>query len=337
MAKAFPVGKLKMDYLAELLARYAQGGERVVVGAEVGEDATVIDFGDRYLVAKTDPITFATDEIGWYAINVNANDVAITGAVPRWFLATVLLPQGSADEEMAEGIFAQLSDACRRLGISLCGGHTEVTYGLDRPIVVGQMLGEVERGRLVTTSGARIGDDIILTKGIAIEATSIIARERAAELAGKYPPEFIARCQGFLHHPGISVVREARIATALARVHAMHDPTEGGLAMGLWELAWAAGVGLVVDEDRIEVLPETATLCAEYGLDPLGVIASGSLLIALSPQDSAKVIEGLRQAGIAAAVIGKVVEREEGVKLRAGGELRDLPRFERDEIAKLFE
>ncbi len=337
MSHFLPVGKLEMDYLRQVLARYTQVNERVVVGAELGEDATVIDFGDRYLVAKTDPITFVTEEIGWYAVNINANDVATTGAVPRWFLATLLLPAGSTDRTLVEGIFSQLSDACRQLGISLCGGHTEITYGLDRPIVVGQMLGEVERDRLVTTAGAQVGDDIILTKGIAIEATSIIAREKATELASKYPADFIDRCRGFLHQPGLSVVREAQIATAQARVHAMHDPTEGGLMMGLWELAQAADVGLLVYEERIEILPETTLLCADYGLDPLGIIASGSLLIVLSPQDSARVIEKLEEAGIAAAAIGQVVAREEGLKLMAGGVTEDLPYFERDEIAKLFE
>jgi hydrogenase expression/formation protein HypE len=337
MSDYLPVGKLEMDYLRQVLARYAQVNGRVVVGAEVGEDATVIDFGDRYLVAKTDPITFATEEIGWYAVNVNANDVATTGAIPRWFLATLLLPAGSTDRAMVEGIFSQLSDACRRLGVSLCGGHTEITYGLDRPIVVGHMLGEVERDRLVTTAGAQVGDDIILTKGIAIEATSIIAREKARELAVKYPVDFIDRCQGFLHEPGISVVREAQIAATEARVHAMHDPTEGGLAMGLRELARAAEVGLLVHQERIEVLPETALLCADYSLDPLGIIASGSLLIVLSPEDSARVMGKLEEAGIAATVIGQVVAREEGLKMMAGGVARDLPYFERDEIAKLFE
>jgi hydrogenase maturation factor len=238
---------------------------------------------------------------------------------------------------MVEGIFSQLSDACRKLGVSFCGGHTEITHGLDRPIVVGQMLGEVERDRLVTTAGAQVGDDIILTKGIAIEATSIIAREKAGELASKYSSDFINRCRGFLHQPGISVMREAQIATAQAWVHAMHDPTEGGLAMGLWELARAAGVGLLVHKERIEILPETTRLCADYGLDPLGIIASGSLLIVLSPEDSARVIGKLQEAGIAAAAIGKVVAREEGLKLMADGVTRNLPYFERDEIARLFE
>ena len=337
MGKVFPVGKLDLDLLMDLLARYGSANERVVVGPGIGEDAAVIDFGDRYLVAKTDPITFATDEIGWYAIHVNANDIAAMGAVPRWFLATILFPEGRTNQELVEGIFAQLSAACRELGVSLCGGHTEITYGLDRPIVVGQMLGEVAKENLVTTAGAQVGDEVILTKGIAIEATSIIAREREGDLRSKYPQDLIDRCKDFLHDPGLSVVRDAEIAVAAGRVHAMHDPTEGGLATGLHELARAAGVGLMIRKEAIPVLPETALLCQEFGLDPLGVIASGSLLITLPPEDSAPVIAALEEAGIAAAVIGRVWERERGVKLEMGGELVDLPRFERDEIARLFE
>ncbi len=177
------VGKLPQDLLGRLLQRYTGRDERLLVGPAIGVDAAVIDFGDRCLVATTDPITFVAEQIGYYAVVINANDVACMGARPRWFLATVLLPERGADEEVVEGIFAQLADACSRLEVVLCGGHTEITAGLDRPIVVGQMLGEVSRERLVSSAGLHPGDQLILTKGIPIEGGSIIARERAAELS----------------------------------------------------------------------------------------------------------------------------------------------------------
>lgn len=333
---SLPIGKLSMALLADLLAKYAQPGPSVVVGPGIGVDAAVLDLGDCYLVAKTDPITFATDAIGWYAVHVNANDIAAMGATPRWFLATVLLPEGRATPEMAEEIFAQISRACQELGVSLCGGHTEITYGLDRPIVVGQMLGEVARDRLITSAGAQVGDAIVLTKGIAVEGTSIIAREKAAELADDYPAEWIARCQNFLFNPGISVVRDAQVVTAVARVHAMHDPTEGGLATGLYELAQASGVGLLIRREAISILPETAELTRRYNLDPLGLIASGSLLVALPAEDTAVAVSALTSAGIAASVIGRLWEPERGVKLDTGGRTEDLTQFARDEIARLF-
>jgi len=337
MSQTLPAGKLPADLLARFLGDYITSDERLVVGPKVGEDAAVIDFGDRYLVAKTDPITFATDEIGWYAVNVNANDIACSGGTPKWFLATALLPAGRADTEMAESIFSGLSSACRELDITLVGGHTEITYGLDRPIIAGLMLGEMSPDELVRTGGARPGDVLLLTKGIAVEGTAIIARERAAELAGEFDPAFIARCQNFLHSPGISVVRDARIVVEHAEVHSMHDPTEGGLATALQEVASAAGVGLVVDADQIPILPETAALCDRYGLDPLGLIASGALLAALPAEDAPGVVEALEDAGILGRVIGRVEPADGGVRIVRRGVESSLPAFERDEIVQLFD
>jgi hydrogenase expression/formation protein HypE len=336
MTRSYPLGKLPAEHLARLLARYAPTDPRVVLGPGVGRDAAVISFDDRYLVAKTDPITFASDEIGWYAVNVNANDVACTGATVRWFLTTLLLPGGQASPQLVDTIFNQVADACRKLEIEMVGGHTEITYGLDRPIVVGCMLGEVMPERLVRSDGAQPGDVLIVTKGIAVEGTAIIAREKADDLAG-LDRSLLERCQGFLYDPGISVVRDAAVATAAGTVHAMHDPTEGGLATGLRELGEAAGVGLVVDEAAIPVLSETHTLCTRLGLDPLGLIASGALLMAVAPGDAGAVLDALQEAGIAAARIGRVVEREEGVVLSGAAGERPLPVFERDEIARLFE
>jgi hydrogenase expression/formation protein HypE len=337
MQDAIPIGKLPPDHLARLLAEHARPDPRLIVGARVGEDAAVIDMGDRYLVVKTDPITFATEEIGWYVVNVNANDVACTGGSPRWFLATLLLPEGKTDAALVDTIFAQMAEACARLDVTLVGGHTEITYGLDRPIVVGQMVGEVAPDRFVATEGTRPGDDIILTKGVAVEATAIIAREKADELRGTFDAEYLRRCQGFLHDPGISVVLDAQIAQAAGTVHAMHDPTEGGLATGLWEMAVAAGVGLEIDEASIPILPETAALCAQFDLDPLGVIASGALLIACPSSETETILAGLGSEGISAAPVGRVVERGQACTLRGPNSKRPLPTFARDEIARLFE
>jgi hydrogenase maturation factor len=333
----FATGKLPLPVLEELLGRYATPNERIIVGPRAGEDAAVIDFGGRYLVAKTDPITFATDEIGWYAVHVNANDVAVMGAHPRWFLATLLLPAGQADQEMAETIVAQIDGACRSLGIGLAGGHTEITHGLGRPIVVGTMLGEVAPDRLVTTGGAQVGDAIMLIKPVPIEGTAIIARERADELSEKgYDPELLSRARNFLHDPGISVVHAARRAVELAPVHAMHDPTEGGVVTGLLELARAAEAGLWVDLDRVPVPEESAVLCGEYGLDPLGTIASGALLLTLPADEAEGLRAGLGAEGISAVDIGRMLEAEEGLQAQRGGRAIPLPRFPVDEIAKLF-
>ena len=335
-AEKLQVGKLPLEFLQSLLARYGGSDERLVVGPQLGEDAAVVDMGDRYLVAKSDPITFASDEIGWYVVHVNANDVATTGAVPRWLLLTLLLPEARTDRPLVESIFAQVSQACRELGVVLCGGHTEVTYGLDRPLAVGLMLGEVSKEDLVCTAGSQAGDAIILTKGIAIEGTAVLARELGEQVAPQLGAELVARSRRFLRSPGISIVQDARILCRVARPHAMHDPTEGGLATGLWELAWAADKRLVIDRARIHVFPETAAFCRELSLDPLGLIASGALLATAAAEDSAPMVAALRRAGVQAAVIGRVEAGPAEVQVETEEGRLPLPTFERDELARLF-
>ncbi len=332
-----PVGKLRGSLLQSLLDRHPVKDPRVVVGPRVGEDAAVIEVGDRYLVAAADPITFATAEAAWYAVQVNANDIAVRGARPRWFLATVLLPEGRATEDSVTALFDALGRACDELDVALVGGHTEVTYGLDRPIIAGTMLGEVARDRLVTTAGARVGDAVVMTKGIPLEGAALIACEREAALLERgVPPAVIRRARQFLRRPGLSVLPEAEVAAETAAVHAMHDPTEGGLVTGLLELARAADVGVEVDAQRIAVLPECRAFCEALGLDPFGLIASGALLAAVAPEDAVSLIEALGRQGIPAREIGRVTHARDGLKLRTADGLRDLPVFERDELARFF-
>jgi hydrogenase maturation factor len=335
--RVLPVGKLRAETLQAVFDKHPIRDPRVVVGPRVGEDAAVIDLGDRYLIATADPITFVADEPGWYAVQVNANDVAVRGARPRWFLATLLLPEGRTTDEAVTGLFAQLAEACAELDVALVGGHTEVTHGLDRPIVAGTMLGEVAKDKLVTTGGARIGDAVVLTKGVPLEGAAIMAREREAEARARgVPAAVLRRARAFLRRPGLSVLPEVEIACELAEVHAMHDPTEGGIATALVELADAAGVGLRIDRDRITVLPEGRALCEAFGLDPLGTIASGALLMTLAPADAGIVIHALARESIDCHFIGQVVSREQGVTLVDGTRQWPMPVFPQDEISKLF-
>ena len=336
-ASSLPPGKLPAALLAELLAQAAPSDPRVLIGPRVGEDAAVIDMGDRLLIAKSDPITFATDAIGYYAVTVNANDIAVMGGTPRWFLATLLLPETRTTAALVQDIFTQIRQACGELGIALVGGHTEITVGLERPILSGHMLGEVTRERLITSAGVQVGDALLLTKGFPVEGVAIMARERAAHLAAQgHAAHDIERWQQFLYTPGISVVRDAHVLQQAVEVHAMHDPTEGGVATGLWELAQASGVGLHLSADQFSVLPEGALLCQTFGLDPLGTIASGSLLLTLAPADATAVLHACARDGIDCAFVGQVIPKGEGVLLVESGRSRPMPLFPQDEITRIF-
>lgn len=335
--RRFPVGKLPPHVLETLLSRVRPGpGSGVIVGPRFGEDAAVLDVGTKYLVAKSDPITFTAEHIGWYAANVNANDVATLGARPRWFLATLLLPEGRTTTEVARKIFADIRRACAALGVELVGGHTEITAGLDRPLVAGHMLGEVEKSRLVRKDRQRPGDLVLLTKGIALEGTAILARERRRQLVAKLGDALVRRAERLLWKPGISVVREARIAVKAGTIGAMHDPTEGGLLSGLYELARAGNVGLRVWKNRVPILKETLAFGQMLRFDPFALIASGALLIVASRSSARKVLRALGRAGIPAAVIGEIRPRREGLTIEEAGRLRPLRVPERDEIARMI-
>ena len=337
-AKRFlPVGKLPLALLNEQIDRIRSGDDRVVLGPRIGEDAALIDFGDRFLVAKTDPITFATDRIGWYAVHITANDVAVMGAQPRWFLAALLLPESRTDADLVAGIFDDILVAGQQLGVTLIGGHTEITAGLDRPIIVGQMLAEVEKARAIRKDQARVGDWILLTKGVAVEGTAILAREREVSLASRVEPLVLERAKAYLVNPGISVVADALAACSVARVHAMHDPTEGGIIGGLWELAAAASLGMHVVAERIPVLPETRILCQAVGLDPLRLIASGALLIVAPPTECDKIITALSERGTLVSIIGEMKDPAYGTNIEANGRIEPFDPPERDEIARLFD
>ncbi|MCI0518655.1 MAG: AIR synthase family protein [Chloroflexi bacterium] len=329
------MGKLPAELLAKLLAKAPPRGERVLLGPGIGLDCAVIEHGDTLLVYKSDPITFASEDIGWYAVQVNANDLATTGARPLWMLATALLPEGKATAEMAEAIFDQLLAACAPLGIELIGGHTEITYGLERPILCVTMIGETTRQALVTPQGAQPGDRLLLTKGVPVEGTALLAREFQERLMGSLSAEEIEEAANMLYEPGIGVTRDARLALAAGRVNAMHDPTEGGLAGALWELAQASGRRLVFEPRQEIVLPLGRRICAALAIDPLATIASGALLLSAATGEAERIRAALQAAGIACFDIGEVQAGSAEVRRQhAAGEV--LPRPERDEAARLF-
>ncbi len=331
-----PVGKIDLALLRRLLDANVVRDERVVIRPGIGRDVCAIRMADGFLVAKTDPVTFATDRIGRYVVHVNANDIATAGAQPRWFLCTVLLPEGGTDEELVNAIWNDLASALDEIDCDLCGGHTEVTPGLDRPILVGQMLGEATAEGLVNKDRIRPGDRVLLTKGVPIEGTAILARECAGRLQDAFTPEQIRAGARLLDDPGISVVPEAMAACRAGEVHGMHDPTEGGLATALWELAEASGCGLRVEREQIPIVDPGAAFCGHLGIDPLGTIASGALLICAPPGDAARIADAVRALGTPCESIGEVRPRSEGVVLVTGGQPGPMPRFPQDEVCRLL-
>lgn len=332
--KVLQAGKIDPDILQRFFFSLSRDNS-IVIGPQIGEDAAVINVDGKYLIVKTDPITFTSENLGWYVVNINANDVACMGGVPHWFLVTVLLPVGKRDDFLRE-FFSQLSTSCRELGIYLIGGHTEVTPAVTRPVVIGQMIGELQRKKIITNTGAKVGDAILLTKGLAIEGTHVIYQEKKKELKEKIPPKFMESISRFIKIPGISVIKEAAIAIENVDVHCMHDPTEGGLIAGLWEIATASKVGMRIKWEDIPVFEETRLICEIYGLNPLSLLASGALIVVTPPGESDKMISIYKKEGIKCTKIGKVVPPEEGISIVKGEKVIKISEPPKDELTRLY-
>src|SRR5262245_29527076 len=333
-------GKLPNDLLHRFLQELDLRHSSLIVAPGVGEDtASVLLNGEETLVLKSDPVTFATESIGHYAVIVNVNDVATSGATPRWLLSTLLFPPGTTAYQVRQTMIELQETACRQ-DLLLCGGHTEISDAVNRPVIVVQVAGTVARDRLIEKRNMKTGDRVILTKGIAIEGSCILAREfpdRLREL-GLSSSE-IEKCRHFLVTPGISILKEAQIAAQSGHVSAMHDVTEGGLATALEELSVAGNHRIRVFPNRIPVFEETRTICRSLDIHPLGLIASGSLLIVCDSAYCATLIHSLVDAGIDATGIGEVLDSGHGIEAvdDQDGSSVVWPRFKTDEIARCFQ
>jgi len=314
-----PPGKIPAEILKQVVFENL-GAKRkeVTLGPAAGIDSAVIDLGDKSLITKMDPITGALERIGWLAVNVNANNISTFGVQPSFFLSCILLPEKSK-RKTVEIISTQMDRAAKELGMAIVGGHCESTPGLKNPIVVGCAMGLTEKGNYVTAAGAKAGDYIILTKTAGIEGTAILASDRKDKLktmrssALKKAQEFFTK---------ISVTKEALTAYHSGGVHAMHDPTEGGVAGGLHEMADASNLGFKISEEKIPIAKETLQICDAFDIDPLYLIASGSLLISADKNLTKNILRSLKDKEIPATVIGeflpspkeRIITRKEGTE-----------------------
>jgi hydrogenase expression/formation protein HypE len=327
---ALESGKLPFELLADLLGALPAPPPEVRLGARLGEDACGIDVPEGTLVVAADPITLTTADVARLSVLVNANDVAVSGARPRWFLAVVLVPEGTSVGVVRE-LFAVLQATLDEIGAHLVGGHTEVTPAVNQPVVVGQMLGQVDRGALVETAGFGLGDVVLQVRPAPIEGAAILASEGGDRLDA-VDVVVLEEARRALDWPGISLVGAALLATELG-ARALHDPTEGGLAMGLHEMAEAAGVSLRIDRNAVLWFEPGVRVCEVLGCDPWSTLASGTLLAAFPADAAPGVVAAFGDAGHSAAVIGSV-EPGTGVADSRGV---PLPRRERDEVARILQ
>ena len=334
--ETFLTGKVPPGTLSRIVFRHTGApNRRLLLGPALGEDAAIVRTQGKLLILTTDPITGAQENAGWLSVHVNANDIATRGAKPVWFLCCLLLPEHSGTGVL-EQIMGQVDEAAREVSVTVAGGHSEITPGLHRPIIVGSMIGEITSGKYISTAGAKPGDKIVLTKTIGLEGTSILACDLGERLTHSLGDDVVQRAKRFSRR--ISVVNEAMIAVKTGGVHAMHDPTEGGIICGLWEIGEASRTGIVAEESRIAVAPETESVCDALGLDPLRLLSSGSLLIAARPANANRITKTLQRSGVAASIIGEITKPEKGrVFVKRDGTRVKLEPPARDELYKVLD
>ncbi|MEM2117815.1 MAG: AIR synthase family protein [Candidatus Bathyarchaeia archaeon] len=320
-----PFGKIPIDILREVVFKnLGVKRKEVVLGPSVGIDGAVIDAGDKSLIVSMDPITGALERIGWLAVNINANDVSTFGVEPAFFFSCILLPE-KADKKTIETICVQMDKAAKQLGMTIAGGHCEVTPRLPHPIVVGCTMGVTEKGNYVTAGGAKPGDKLIMTKTAGIEGTAILASDKEKQLKKAINTSLLKKAKQFFYQ--ISVVKEAITAYKTGGVNAMHDPTEGGIAGGIHEIADASNLGFKIFEEKIPVSKETLEICKFFKIDPLYLIASGSMLIATKKKATEKIVKVLKKNKIQVNVIGEMLPSpEKRVIKRKDGSVGELAR-----------
>lgn len=330
-----PAGKFPNRLLEKTLNRFDFDDPSLLVHPGIGEDIAAVALGDEnVMILKSDPITFATPRAGYSAVLINANDIATSGGIPRWFLTTLLFPVQSTPHDI-ESVISEIYHLCRRWGITLCGGHTEITDSVARPVICGMMVGTVHRNRLLEKRNMAAGDRILLTKGIALEGTAIIAGEFEKDLLEKGMSRAeIDEARGL--DSSISIIKDARIAADTPGTTAMHDITEGGIATALEELSVAGRHRIQVDIHKIPIHPLTRKICGIFKIDPLGLIASGGLLICSRERSHQTLMGRLAGNNIGVACIGRVLDPGQGIEAYDSEGKAEWPRFETDELTRLY-
>ncbi len=331
-----PLGKLPPIFMENIFKKIPILDNNIILGPGTGLDCAVIDNGNHYLVVKSDPISLASEDIGKYSVEINVNDIVTSGADPKWMMITLLLPENKTTKAFINHTFDQLIASAEKYQISIIGGHTEVTSGIERPILSATLFGFVDKDKLLTPKGAKTGDAILLTKEIPIETISILAKDFREKLMVILTENEIKTAEMYFENPGISIYKEAKLISDGFGVTSMHDPTEGGLASALWELSTASEKVLNIDINKIPISDLSRKICRLFSINPLNSISSGALLFTADPLRVDEIITILKVNDIHVSVIGKVTQNGVGVYQGVGEQIHLLSRPERDEITKIF-
>jgi HAD superfamily hydrolase (TIGR01549 family) len=327
--KGFPCGKLPNKFLRYLLEKYTS--KDIFVSPGIGIDCAIFKFDEKYIYAKTDPITLTSKDIGFYLVNINVNDISVMGGVPLYFLCCLFFPEGTKFNEI-EYVFSQISKECKKFNIKWIGGHTEIIPDIKNVIAVGFTIGK--KIRKIKFEKVIPEDIVFLVNEIGIEGASIIAREKHEELKKYFSEKYLNKIKNSIKNPGISVFKETKKLWENLKIKYMHDPTEGGISTGLYEISESKNIGLLIDLKKLKFYKPIIKFCKILNLNPLGIISSGCIIGIISKKHEKKLIDFCRKNKIKFEIIGKIIKRK-GVFYKVNDKIEKLPKFQRDEINNL--
>lgn len=321
------IGKVPESVLKRSIIRQIKNTrDEVVFGASVGGDYAAIELKeDEIYVTATEPLTNCGSNIGMLAVNTAVNNVAVAGAGAVAIMLSALLPEGTEESEIKE-IMKQVSDCCKELNVQAAGGHTEITDAVNRAIVDVTAIGKVNKDKIISSKGAKPGDDIVITKWIGMQGTAMIAYDKQEELSKRFSSSYIDAAKSFISN--VSIVKEANIAASM-NANAMHDVSKGGIFGALWEIAESSKAGMEIDLKAVPIKQETIEICEYYGLNPYELISSGSLIVCIP--NGHDYVRELAKLGISSSVAGKITDGNDRVIIN-GDEKRFLTRPVVDQI-----
>ncbi|TGE31804.1 thiamine-phosphate synthase family protein [Desulfosporosinus sp. Sb-LF] len=319
------IGKVNDDFFEKnILSFTGEQKPEVIIGPSMGVDAAILKIGDRYMAIAEDPIfpsmTMSADDFAYVTVHIGASDVAVMGIKPQFMTYSLLLPPGTEDNYTGE-LIKSISKYASELGISIVGGHTGYYGAVVVPTIGGITVWGLA-DEYISPKGAQVGDDVLITKGAAIEAGALLGYEHKNFLSTVLAPSLVNKAAERMKD--VSVVKDAHIASTVGGVHAMHDATEGGVMRGLWEVAQASGKGMLIDKNKIFVPEDIAALCNYFKLDPLEIISEGTLVLTCSTKKTAELMAAFAEQGIDSAIVGKVTSPDKGCYYMDNGEKYEL-------------
>lgn len=326
------IGKISVEIFDEIiLPQLGRERPEILTGPQHGVDVGVVDLGGgQVMVTTTDPIfvvpPYGWERSGWFAVHILASDAVTSGLPPKYITMDLNLPL-TITRDQFEVLWGVMHRECEKIGMAIISGHTGRYEGCGYPMIGGATVICVgPKDQYVTPAMAQVNDLIVITKGAAIEASGLFAVTFPQKIADRYGEQFAGEAEQLFWQ--MSVVEDAMTAVAVGvrenGVTTLHDATECGIWGGLFEIAQASGVGMVIEKEQIIVQEPVRKVCDLFGIDPYISISEGTLIATCRPHRANELMERLGDKGIPATVVGEITEADQGLHYFEDGHKHEL-------------